>query len=85
MQHAISSRICLVTEELSFGKGSGGIGGAFHELALALRTAGHSIDLIYLPAGTSANPTQALADYYYDHGIRIIDATIDEFVWEPYS
>ena len=26
------TRICLVTEELSYAKGSGGIGGAFHEL-----------------------------------------------------
>jgi glycosyltransferase involved in cell wall biosynthesis/GT2 family glycosyltransferase len=85
MQRDVSSRICLVTEELSFGKGSGGIGGAFHELALALRTAGHSIDLIYLPADISTNATKALVNYYDDRGIRIVDPAINEFVWEPYS
>jgi glycosyltransferase involved in cell wall biosynthesis len=85
MQRDISCRICLVTEELSFGKGSGGIGGAFHELALALRSAGHSVDLIYLPADMSAKATQALVDYYDDRGIRIVDPAINEFVWEPFS
>ena len=39
------TRICLVTEELSYAKGSGGIGGAFHELALALRRAEHRVAL----------------------------------------
>ena len=85
MKRDASCRICLVTEELSFGKGSGGIGGAFHELALALRTGGHSVDLVYLPADVSTKATQALVDYYDDRGIRIVDPAINEFVWEPFS
>jgi glycosyltransferase involved in cell wall biosynthesis len=79
------TRICLVTEELSFGKGSGGIGGAFHELALALRRAGHSVDLIYLPPDLPNGSVAALVNYYADHGVRIIDANIDRYVWAPYS
>ena len=77
--------ICLVTEELSYGKGSGGIGGAFHELALALRHAGHSVDLIYLPPDLPNESPAALVNYYADHGVRIIDPEIDRYVWAPYS
>lgn len=79
------TRICLVTEELSYGKGSGGIGGAFHELALALRRAGHSVDLIYLPPDLPNESATAVVNYYSDHGVRIIDANIDRYVWAPYS
>ena len=79
------ARVCLVTEELSSGKGGGGIGGAFHELALALRRAGHSVDLIYLPPELSNAPPQTLVNYYADHGIRVVDVNIDRFVWAPYS
>jgi glycosyltransferase involved in cell wall biosynthesis len=79
------ARICLVTEELSYGKGSGGIGGAFHELALALRRTGHSVDLIYLPADLPNAPAETLVNYYADHGVRIIDPNIDRYVWAPYS
>lgn len=79
------TRICLVTEELSYGKGSGGIGGAFHELALALRRAGHSVDLIYLPPDLPDGFTAALVNYYAGHGVRVIDPNIDRYVWAPYS
>src|ERR1700722_13206757 len=77
-------KIALVTEELAFGKGSGGIGGAFHELALALRRAGHAVDLIYLPADAT-RPQEALIAYYADRGIRVVDPEIERHVWPPLS
>jgi glycosyltransferase involved in cell wall biosynthesis len=85
LQESRGARICLVTEELSYGRGSGGIGGAFHELALALRRAGHTVDLIYLPPDLPNRSTETLANYYADHGVRIIDTDIDRYVWAPYS
>ena len=42
-------RTAIVTEELAHGSGSGGIGGAFHELALLLAGSGHVVDIFYLP------------------------------------
>lgn len=42
-------RICLVTEELPGVGGSGGIGAAFNELALALSLGGAVVDLVHLP------------------------------------
>jgi hypothetical protein len=75
------ARVCLVTEELSYGRGAGGIGGAFHELALALRRAGDMVDVIYLPAAGS----EALINYYADHGVRIVTLDIDYYVWAPHS
>ena len=78
-------KIALVTEELAFGKGSGGIGGAFHELALALRRAGHAIDLIYLPADAATRAEDALIAYYADRGIRVVDPEIERHVWPPLS
>ena len=78
-------RVCLVTEELSYGKGTGGIGGAFHELALALRRAGHAVDVIYVPEGDAAPLPPAAINYYDAHGIRLIDPDISQYVWSPFS
>jgi len=78
-------KIALVTEELAFGKGGGGIGGAFHELGLALRRAGHVVDLIYLPVDPVIKPCDALVAYYADRGIRVVDPEIERFVWPPFS
>ena len=77
-------RIGLVTEELSFGSGSGGIGGAFHELALALTRSGYETDLIFLPADL-ALPKDALLAYYADRGIRVVIPDLDRHVWGPLS
>ncbi len=79
------AKICLVTEELSFGRGAGGIGGAFHELALALTNAGHLVNVVYLPVDVDTKPSSSLLSYYYDHGISIIDPLIEQFVWAPFS
>ena len=78
-------RICLVTEELSFGKGAGGIGGAFHELALTLRHAGNHVDIIFVPEFTETKAQKALTNYYDAHGIEVIDPAIDSFAWSPLS
>lgn len=77
------ARICLVTEELSYGKGTGGIGGAFHELALALRHAGHHVDIVYIPE-SGAPPADMIA-YYGAHGIRLLDPKLADQVWEPFT
>lgn len=74
-------RVALVTEELSFGKGSGGIGGAFHELALALAGAGCAVDIIYLPIDPAAAKSADLVNYYADCDVRVIDPGIERFVW----
>jgi glycosyltransferase involved in cell wall biosynthesis len=76
-------RVCLVTEELSLGANSGGIGAAFHELALALREAGHQVDLLFVPTDVSAGPTAPLTSYYEDRGIRVVNPGLARFVWEP--
>jgi GT2 family glycosyltransferase/glycosyltransferase involved in cell wall biosynthesis len=75
----------LVTEELSFGKGAGGIGGAFHELALTLRHAGNHVDIIFVPEFTETKAQKALTNYYDAHGIEVIDPAIDSFAWSPLS
>ena len=79
------ARVCLVTEELSSGKGAGGIGGAFHELALALRRAGHDVDVVYLPPDLSQASSEGLVNYYADHGVRLIELDMDRYVWPSYS
>ena len=79
------ARVCLVTEELSSGRGAGGIGGAFHELALALRRAGHAVEVIYLPVDLPEASPEPLVTYYADHGVRIVTLDMDSYVWGPYS
>jgi len=78
-------RICLVTEELSFGKGAGGIGGAFHELALLLARSGHETNLIYLPVDAEARPRAELLAYFGDRGIRVSSPDPSHHVWTPLS
>lgn len=73
-------RIALVTEELAFGRGSGGTGGAFHELSLALARAGHTVDIIHVPIDLGAqNPD--LQEYYRAHDINIVRPELSRFVW----
>jgi glycosyltransferase involved in cell wall biosynthesis/GT2 family glycosyltransferase len=78
-------KVCLVTEELSLGPDSGGLGAAFHELALALKEAGHQVDLLFVPVDANAGPATKLASYYEDRGIRILDPGLGRFVWEPFT
>jgi len=76
-------RVALVTEELSFGPGSGGIGGAFHELSLALARAGYSVDLLYLPINPEHQRDKAITDYYANHGVSVVTPDIDQYTWNP--
>jgi len=76
-------RVALVTEELSFGLGSGGIGGAFHELSLALTRAGYSVHLLYLPTNPEHQRDKATADYYSDHGVSVVIPDVDQYTWNP--
>jgi glycosyltransferase involved in cell wall biosynthesis len=73
------STIALVTEELSIGRGSGGIGTAFHELAILLRGAGHEVDVIFVPIDGQAE--DEVTNYYAAHGIQVIRPDIERFVW----
>jgi GT2 family glycosyltransferase/glycosyltransferase involved in cell wall biosynthesis len=77
--------ICLVTEELSLGSNSGGIGGAFHEMALALRATGHPVDILYVPISHDANESVRLSHYYEDRGIHVIRPDLGQHAWEPSS
>ena len=77
--------ICLVTEELSLGSNSGGIGGAFHEMALALRATGHPVDILYVPISHDANESARLSHYYEDRGIHVIRPDLGQHAWEPSS
>jgi glycosyltransferase involved in cell wall biosynthesis len=85
MPNGQTCKIAFVAEELAFGMGAGGIGGAFHELAIALRRAGHAVDLIYLPSEFAVESRDAMVAYYADHGIPVVDPDIARFVWPPFS
>jgi glycosyltransferase involved in cell wall biosynthesis len=75
-------KIALVTEELAHGAGSGGIGGAFHELALLLRRSGHGVDVFYVPAQPQQASVDELQRYYAAHDIDVLPIPTDEYVWE---
>ena len=74
-------RICLVTEEISFGRGAGGIGGAFHELSLALIRAGHQVDIAHLPIELSSPIDPLMASDFANRGIRLFRPDVAEFAW----
>ena len=74
-------RIALVTEELAVGCGSGGIGGAFHELALLLKQAGHDITLVYAPASPVQATVEAVKEYYRGVGIAVTLLPVSDYVW----
>ena len=76
-------RIALVTEELSSSTGSGGIGGAFHELAIALAHAGHTVDIVFVPIEEAPGRRAALQTYYSAHAIRVLDVPFADYVWPP--
>jgi glycosyltransferase involved in cell wall biosynthesis len=73
------STVALVTEELSIGRGSGGIGTAFHEIAILLRGAGHEVEVIFVPIGGEAE--EEVINYYAAHGILVIRPDLERFVW----
>ena len=74
-------RVALVTEELARGSGSGGIGGAFHELALLLVRQGHVVDLIFVPC-TNRSDLRDVQQYYQAHGIKLLLPDLSEFIWD---
>ena len=76
-------RVCLVTEEISFGRGAGGIGGAFHELSLALAKAGHQVDIAHVPIDLRSPIDPFMASDFENRGIRLFRPDIEEFVWVP--
>ncbi len=57
------TRVGLVTEELAGGGASGGIGSAFHELALALARAGLAVDVTYMPIRPNVDELGVLTAY----------------------
>ena len=77
----LQTRVALVTEELAFGPGSGGIGGAFHELSLAVARAGYAVDLLYLPINQEPQRDRDIADYYSDHGVTVAIPNIEQYTW----
>ena len=65
-------RVCLVTEELSGIGGSGGIGAAFHELALLLAANGHDVDVLYCPIqDVPVESREPLRDRFAARGIKL--------------
>ena len=78
-------RVALVTEELAFGRGSGGIGGAFHELAISLHDAGHAVDVFYMPLPHGHDRLADLRQYYTARNIRILDVPVAEHVWDIHN
>ena len=78
-------RTALVTEELSHGVGSGGIGGAFHELALLLARAGHHVDVFYAPANPAQADAAGLHGYYAGKGIGLHPVPIGDYAWNTGS
>ncbi len=80
--HGGPTRVGLVTEELAGGRVSGGIGSAFHELALALARAGFAVDIIYMPVRPDADELGALTAYYAAHGIRVETVCVADHAWE---
>ncbi len=78
-------RIGLVTEELAQGAGSGGIGGAFHELALLLARAGHVVDVFYAPTTPGQAEPAALHGAYAARGIGLHPVPVGDWVWNAGS
>ncbi len=75
-------KIALVTEEIAVGSGSGGIGGAFHELALLLAQAGHSVELIYAPVSPLQATVTAVQEYYRKASILVTTLPVSDYVWD---
>ena len=66
-------RVCLVTEELSGVGGSGGIGAAFHELALLLSANAHDVDILYCPIeDVPTTSREALRERFAARGIKLM-------------
>ena len=75
-------RVALVTEEIAIGSGSGGIGGAFHELALLLAQAGNTVELIYAPTSPLQATITAVQDYYRTMAIQVTTLPTSDYVWD---
>lgn len=66
-------RVCLVTEELSGIGGSGGIGAAFHELALLLAANGHDVDVLYCPIAEVVDASrEKLCSSFAARGVKLM-------------
>lgn len=75
-------RICLVTEELAIGEQSGGIGGAFLELARLLARE-NSVDVLYCPVQFPNDDKKGhLESYFSALGIRLSFLKSSEYCWE---
>lgn len=71
--------ICLVTSEIPGFGPSGGIGTAFHELAITLSQRGANVDILY----TRIKPDniENCVDYYEQNGINVFFIKPDDYVW----
>ncbi len=78
-------KIALVTEELAQGQGCGGIGGAFHELALLLARTGHTVDVLYAPTSPRQAAVEELARIYAAHGVVVQPLPVADHIWNTGS
>jgi glycosyltransferase involved in cell wall biosynthesis len=78
-------RVALVTEELSTGNGSGGIGGAFHELALALARHGLSVEIFFVPPEIDQKKIAQLAAYYSAYGVALHVVDVPVHSWSIHA
>ena len=54
-------------------------------MALALRAAGHLVDVLYVPISQNTDESARLSQYYEDRGIHITSPDLGQYVWEPSS
>lgn len=77
-------KICLVTEELANGEQSGGIGGAFLELAKVLARE-NEVDVLYCPVQhEDESKRNHLASYFSAFGVNVSFLDTQEYCWESH-
>lgn len=78
-------KICLVTEELASVGTSGGIGGAFYELSVAL-AAHHHVDLLYCPIELPTVEEQSrIQAQYLKRNVRLRYLNAAKYAWDGSS
>lgn len=74
-------QICLVTEELSSVGPSGGIGGAFEELALLLARKGAGVDVILVGSANDSQSRTEAVDRYLRLGVTLKFLDVRKYAW----
>ncbi|ALN92793.1 glycosyl transferases group 1 family protein [Lysobacter gummosus] len=78
--------VCLVTEELPGVGGCGGIGAAFHELALLLAARGALVDILFCPLSPLSDAEMVrLQEKFRDKSIKISFLDMNRYVDGPVS